>query len=193
VVPTIARGTVWFNRQTNRTRNGETAIRFSPGTKWTVWRLHGQLVRPAWGMIQSDMRRIVLTILLLAVGGLGIVGVHSWFEKQSRRKREAAYDSILRSYTQALKPGMTRKQVEDYLRAKNVSFQQMSGINGDSWDDLIKIGQEEEHPWYCSEHIVYLAFQFADYEQPGKHLDLGANKLDTLRAVTIYHKLEGCL
>jgi hypothetical protein len=144
-------------------------------------------------MIRSDMRRIVLTILLLAVGGLGIVGVHSWFEKQSRRKREAAYDSILRSYTQALKPGMTRKQVEDYLRTKNVSFQQMSGINGDSWDDLIKIGQEEEHPWYCSEHIVYLAFQFADYEQLGKPLDLEANKLDTLRAVTIYHRLEGCL
>jgi hypothetical protein len=37
-------------------------------------------------------------------------------EKRAQEKREVAYESALRSYSEALRPGMTRKEVEDYLR-----------------------------------------------------------------------------
>lgn len=134
------------------------------------------------------MRRILLAVLLLAVAGLAVAGVHLWSEKRAQMKREAAYESILRSYTQVLKPGMTREEVEDYLRAKRVDFQQTCCFLGKSWADLVKIGQED-HPWFCSEHDVYVAFQFANEQHPERL----ANKLDTLKAVTVYDQLGGCL
>ena len=87
---------------------------------------------------------------------------------------------------------MTRKNVEDYLRSKGVSFFQESGTvstDDSALSDLAKIG-EEKHPWYCSEHNVYLAFHFtADHPQGlFPHSDT-----DTLKTITVYHQLEGCL
>jgi hypothetical protein len=46
------------------------------------------------------------------------------------------------------------------------------------YDDLAKIGQEPA-PWACSEKNVYVAFQFDSF--------------DTLKSVTLYRWLEGCL
>jgi hypothetical protein len=55
---------------------------------------------------------------------------------------------------------MTRKQVEDYLAAKGVSFRQMCcvsakefsrGVYDNAYDDLVKIGQEDV-PFVCSEN-----------------------------------------
>jgi hypothetical protein len=80
------------------------------------------------------MRRILLAILLMAVAGLAFVGVRSWCEKRAQRKREAAYESILRSYTQVLRPGMTRREVEDYLGTKSIKFQQMCCLEGQDLD-----------------------------------------------------------
>jgi len=57
---------------------------------------------------------------------------------------------------------MTRKQVEDYLSARNLSFRQMCcvsvkefsrGVYDNAYDDLVKIAQEEV-PWFCSENNV---------------------------------------
>src|SRR5690348_2780416 len=110
------------------------------------------------------MRRILLAALILVIAGVSTLGVRSWFERQARRRREAAYNSILQSYTRALKPGMTRKEVEDYLDARGVHFQQMCCFEGQSWGDLIRIGAED-HPWFCSEHNVYVAFQYTNSEQ----------------------------
>jgi len=38
--------------------------------------------------------------------------------QSAKEKREAAYQAKLQSYSDVLKPGMTRKNVEDYLREK---------------------------------------------------------------------------
>jgi len=85
---------------------------------------------------------------------------------------------------------MTRKEVEDYFHAKNISFGQLCCI--DEWSafaDLLKIGKEG-HPWYCEEHNVYIAFQFGAVE----HRDSAkADDSDSLKRVTIFHKLDGCL
>jgi len=142
------------------------------------------------------MKRILLSILVLVVVGLLVLGIRHGWKRQARRQREAAYQTDLRSYSQVLKPGMTRKEVEDDLRGKNVKFQQMCCVDATelskrhSWDDLTKIG-EEDAPWFCGENNVYLAFQFTDQ---GQHERWGsANDLDTLKAISIYHWLERCL
>ena len=60
-----------------------------------------------------------------------------------------------------------------------------------SWDDLTRLG-EEEAPWFCSENNVYLAFQFIDGSRQQTN-GWKADDLDTLKSITIYHWLEGCL
>jgi hypothetical protein len=77
---------------------------------------------------------------------------------KAQKKREAAYQTTLQSYTDVLKPGITRKYAEDYLRSKGATLQQLCCIDERSaFADLLKIGKEK-HPWYCSEHNIYIAF-----------------------------------
>jgi hypothetical protein len=125
-----------------------------------------------------------LVLLLTLVTGCNAAG------SNAQKKREAAYQTTLQSYTDVLKPGITRKYVEDYLRSKGATLQQLCCIDERSaFADLLKIGKEK-HRWYCSEHNVYIAFQFAAVE-PHSHPE--AHDSDTLKSITIFHKLEGCL
>jgi len=140
------------------------------------------------------MKRWLSLILVLTVVAAVAFGVRHVLEKRSEQKREIAYQSALRSYSERFQPGMTRKEVEDYLRARNIRFQQMCCVDHKLsktvLDDLTKIGQESA-PWFCSEHNVYVAFQFKGPERN----DLGgsADPSDTLKAVSLHHWLEGCL
>jgi len=111
------------------------------------------------------------------------------------KRREVAYQTTLQSYQQALAPGVTRKAVEDYLRARNTAFRQMCCVDQNlrkhSYDDLVKIGREDP-PWFCGENNVYVAFQFSD----GLGLQekwWGADDSDMLKSVLVYHWLENCL
>ena len=138
----------------------------------------------------------LLLIPVLIVAGLFAFGLRYGLEKQVRRRREAAYQSAVRSYAQVLKPGMTRKEVERYFRAKKLDFRQLCCVDAKdyakgSWDDLIKIG-DDEAPWYCSSANVYVGFQFTG---PGEFNGMypGADDLDKLKAVTLYRALETCL
>jgi len=107
-----------------------------------------------------------------------------------QKKREAAYQSALQAYAQELKPGMNRKDVENYLRAKGVGFRQMCCI--EQWGafaDLVKIGQEKA-PWFCSENYVYVAFEFTS---AGLKPDLHPADADTFKMARIFRQLGGCL
>jgi len=140
------------------------------------------------------MKRWLSVILVLIAVALVAFGVRHVLEKRSERRREIAYQSAFRSYSERLRPGMTRKEVEDYLRAGNIRFQQMCCVDHNLstgvWDDLTKIGQEDA-PWFCSENNVYVAFQFSGPKRNG--VGWSADPSDTLRAVSVYHWLEGCL
>jgi hypothetical protein len=131
---------------------------------------------------------IVLLILILVVAPLIFFGVRYEMkvraEAQAQVKRETTYQTALRSYTQILKPGTKRKEVEDYLRANKTEFLRIS------LDDLTKIG-EEEPPWYCGTSSVHVKFRFTSVGQrePG----LGADDEDTLDEIAIYHWLDRCL
>jgi len=59
-----------------------------------------------------------------------------------------------------------------------------------SLDDITKVGQEDA-PWFCSEHHVFVAFQFEDH---GRYKSiLGADDKDILKSVTIFDQLGGRL
>jgi hypothetical protein len=95
----------------------------------------------------TEMKRIFRRLLILLVMVLLAVGVRYFVKKQTRRRREASYQSTLYLYSQVLKPGITRKEVEDYLRAKKLEFRQMCCAHNKEfrkipWDDLVKIGEE---------------------------------------------------
>jgi hypothetical protein len=136
------------------------------------------------------MRSLILWSILAAVT---VAGAPPACGKNAKQKREAAYQSTLQSYTAVLKPGITRKNVEDYLRAKHASFFQEGGgtfTDDNAFADLTKIGNEK-HPWYCSEHAVYIAFRFAAVFDPTGLLP--RSDRDILKSITVYHQLEVCL
>jgi hypothetical protein len=129
------------------------------------------------------MRSFVI-LVLIASGSCDDRG------QSAKQKRETAYQAKLQSYSDVLEPGTTRKVVEDYLRTKGVAFGQLCCIDERSaYADLVKIG-EEKHPWYCEKHNVYIAFQFAAVEP---HKGWEGYDSDTLKRITIFHKLDGCL
>jgi hypothetical protein len=136
------------------------------------------------------MKRIILLLLVLAVIGLVAFGLRRRLAINAKHNREATYEERLRSLTEALKPGMTRKQVEDYFHVTNGEYSETD--NRQSFDELVKVGQED-HPWYCGENNVYIAFQFNDYEKQSPYWKIKDNDLDTLKAITIYRQLENCL
>lgn len=110
--------------------------------------------------------------------------------QSAKEKREAAYQAKLRAYSDVLKVGMTRKEVESYLRGNNNTFGQWCCIDEPSaYADLVKIGKEK-HPWYCEAGNVYVAFQFSAVEP---HKAAAAYDSDILKRITIFHQLDGCL
>jgi len=145
------------------------------------------------------MRRwfLYLAITLIAAFAVGW-RIHHVAEEKAQSKRELEYQENLRSYSEVLKTGMSRKEVEDYLSAKKIRFRQMCCVDrkkfswevyDNTYDDLVKIGQEDV-PWACSENNVYIAFQFLG---PNRNSVPAAEPSDTLKDVSIYHWLEGCM
>jgi hypothetical protein len=91
----------------------------------------------------------VITLLFALVQIVGIV------------RRNAQYDHILKTYSEVLKPGMKRSEVEAYLiTSKRVSFSQDCCIGSKALRDLVEIAREQKG-WVCPEEVVNVAFQFA--------------------------------
>jgi hypothetical protein len=147
-------------------------------------------------MIQSKARRWLLPIALLLAVVVAALVVRRLSQERAQRKREATYQSALRSYSKDIRAGMTRKQVEDYLEARNVKFRQMCCVDASHrfstnvYDDLVRIGQEDA-PWFCSEKNVYVAFEFTGPERNSS--GRVADSTDMLRTISTYQWLEGCL
>ena len=126
------------------------------------------------------------------------IGVRHVRRERARRSRELEYSKALESYSRVLKTGMNRMRVESYLSSQNIPFRQLCcvsvkeftrGVYDDTYDDLVKIGQEDV-PWVCSANNVYVAFQFLGSRKDSPST---GESSDTLKDITIYHHLEGCL
>ena len=135
---------------------------------------------------------------LLALAVLVTFGIRHVLAERARRKREFEYAKALQLFSTSLKTGTTRKQVEDYLKDKNISFSQTCclsvkqftpGVYDNAYDDLVKVG-EDEAPWFCSQYNVYVAFQFLGSVKNGLPSSEGSDKL---KDVTLFRRGEGCL
>jgi|SRR5690348_1800882 hypothetical protein len=156
----------------------------------------------SYKLIRYAICPLTKTVLSVAIATVAVVlfalGIRYELKHREQIRRQTEYQAALSEYIQALKPGMTRRQVEDYIQSNNAKFTHTCCVDSSetakrhTWDDLVRIGQEE-HPWFCSEHNVYIAFQFTDHEQQNAGFQMEDNDLDKLKAVTIYHSMEGCL
>jgi hypothetical protein len=113
-------------------------------------------------------------VAAFAVGALFGINADSATRGYAAKKRERLYQSALASYTQALKPGRSRQDVENYLRERGVVFGK-DGRNPNA--DITLIGAEDS-PWYCDDEDVLVAFLYAD---------------EALKGISIERRLGQCL
>ena len=70
----------------------------------------------------------------------------------------AQYRRVLKTYSDVLKPGMKRSEVEKYLvMSKYASFSRAAS------QDIVEIAHEKAG-WVCQEQLVYLRFEFDGVE-----------------------------
>ena len=92
-------------------------------------------------------RWLLLTIVAMIVVS-SVSALRRRAASEAKRKREAGYQFALRAYSQVLRPGMRRRQVEDYLSGKGTGFEQECCIEERSaFTDLVRVGKEDA-PWY---------------------------------------------
>jgi hypothetical protein len=139
------------------------------------------------------MKRWAWLLGLIVIASLvGIV--HHWEKERAKEERQAGYQRTVALYSDVLKSGMSRKQVEDYLGKKGVSFSNICCVeNSDgTFDDIVRIGQEDA-PWFCSEHNIYVAFEFVAVEPRDPKKLFYSLPSDELKKIILWPKLDGCL
>lgn len=91
----------------------------------------------------------------------------------------------LDAYSKALRPGMTRKEVEEYLRSQNTHFDRdftaYGGRRESQGADLVEITA----CWFCGE-FVSVALEFAPVNQPRRLEDT-----DILQRIELYRVTDG--
>jgi hypothetical protein len=130
-------------------------------------------------------------VILCASMAIAAIMVRRHNAQRRLAAREAGYAAVVADYANRLKPGLTRAQVEQQLRAEGKEFHHMCcmGASHNAFDTLLLIG-EESAPWYCSEHYVYVGFEFFS---EGTHRFSEALPSDKLVDVRLYKQLSGCM
>ena len=133
---------------------------------------------------------MVVTLVVVA----GIVSASgAWHAYKQRRAafNTLATEAAIRAYSQALKPGITRRQVQDYLHSRGVNFFERCCVEPRAaFSILVKVGQEDA-PWYCSEWPDYVAFEFNATAPSDPRAKPGGS--DVLKIVHLTSNGEGCL
>lgn len=126
------------------------------------------------------MKRRLLWGLGVIVAALCAMLVYSRVREMKKRERTERYEAERVKYAQALPPGLTRTQVEDYLRSHGVSFTQMCCMERrGAFAEMVRLG-EGDGPWYCG-WSTFIAFEFDEEGPRSRPLAPGAR--DTLREV----------
>src|ERR1035441_4982481 len=154
-------------------------------------------------LLRFRFRRLP-TVIVVVVAVLSASGIRHLRKAEARRKREASYQAALRAYSHDLSPGLTRREVESYLRTRNTSFRQVCCGEAGDYADLVQVGKEDP-PWYCSDSYVYVAIEFAAVEPhdwrlavlPRENNDSKKSSLaydsDILTRIEMYRPDTGCL
>jgi predicted outer membrane lipoprotein len=135
------------------------------------------------------MKRLRLVLLSLLLAACAAAIVEYLWEQHTERRQEAIYQAALRSYSAAIRPGSTRRDIETYLRLRAKPFHRQAIEEHSAYADLTKIG-EGNHPWYCKRKSIYVAFQFNAVEN--RPDSTRQSPSDTLKQITLFSQLEGC-
>ena len=130
-------------------------------------------------------------LLVILVGAWQAWKLHA---DNQRLMREAHYQSTLRAYSSQVKLGSTRLEVERYLDSNKLPFNQICCVNDETaYADIVKIG-EEDAPWYCGEHNIYIAFDFhSPHTGRESAAAISASPEDSLVEISRWGRLENCL
>lgn len=137
--------------------------------------------------------RVSISLALVTIAiFFSVLRAHGLREGKAERTRQLEYQAQVKKYSDALKPGTTRRMVEGYLRAQNVTYSSMCCVSTahKGFSELVLIGHERP-PWYCSAKNIYVAFEF-DAADPSDY-STRQNAADPLSDVTLFPWLEGCL
>ena len=127
---------------------------------------------------------------MIAAVALAII-VRSVQKADIQKKRDTAHRSALLGYSESFKPGMTRKDVENNLRAQHTKFfEECCYEERSAFAVLVKVG-EEDVPWFCSEYPVYVVFEFS--ATPPPTVPLKPYDSDVLKNIHLTSRGEGCL
>jgi hypothetical protein len=107
-------------------------------------------------------------------------------------KQEALFQDRLRFYREALPAGLTRKQVTEWLRARNVAFHESCCDENRMSYHVIKAGVQPV-PWYRSEWTVYIAIHYKMADPPGDPKESRGTARDSLADIDLESRGEGCL
>ncbi len=89
---------------------------------------------------------------LIVLVGLIVVAVNL-MSSSEKKEDEKQFQATVASYRDALKPGTSRAQVEDYFQKQNISFDKQPS------SDRTKLGEQPRN-LFCQPWKVYLDFQF---------------------------------
>ena len=128
------------------------------------------------------MKRWLAVALAVIIAVAVCAGVSYWRAKQFEKEHQAAYETKLAGFQSALQPGMSREQVEDYLRGKGLPFQRSCCESG-VFSDLTKIGQNPPN-WVCRGWNVYVEFKFENALKDAQT----ATPSDRLKSMDLYQK-----
>jgi hypothetical protein len=134
------------------------------------------------------MTRSFLGIVELIIAIASIIVIRNDVKAKRREGRQAELTKL----SEVLKPGITRKQVEDYLRTQNLTFRQICrNQNQEVFATEVLVAQEEPL-WFCSGWGVYVDFEFTALE-PDRYSIRPPSDGDVLSDMHLVRKGDGCL
>jgi hypothetical protein len=101
------------------------------------------------------MTRWRLVVLAIAVV-VAAVAVWCGLDTLVNKKREAGYEAALREYSKDIRPGLTRKDVRRYLRAKHIDYKVL--CYAQQCAEMIYLGKYLG-PFECAEADVAFEYQ----------------------------------
>jgi hypothetical protein len=141
------------------------------------------------------MKRKLLwgAIAFLVLCSLAAVMVH--FRRQAAQRRAEAnrvvIEAALRRFSEMVPLGATRTQVKETLQTQGVAFRERCCFEPNApFSILVQVGQEDK-PWFCSEWLDYIAFEFSFFDAPPSAIDILGS--DGLRLIHLTSNGEGCL
>ena len=107
-------------------------------------------------------RWLILVVVVIVVVTSAILARKAWYASQEKQIQAA-----LLMYSRNLRPGLTRKDVEEYLRARHADFYTGNSFGKEGgWADYVKVG-ERPPPLTCGVMPAWVTLEFTAMDPEG--------------------------